>query len=52
MSRTKNPEWLFENQFTKEYYKGYFKITEPMFVKPREARWLRRVPGYTGVKDE
>lgn len=28
---------------TKEYYKDYFAITEPLFVKPREFKMLRRV---------
>jgi hypothetical protein len=27
----------------KEYYKEYFAITEPMFIKPREFKILRRM---------
>ncbi|KAJ4418196.1 hypothetical protein N0V85_001528 [Neurospora sp. IMI 360204] len=49
---TKNPEWLFKNQFTKEYYGEYLKVTEAMFVKPREIKWFKMVEGYTTVKEE
>lgn len=35
-SRNATREWLMETQITKEYYKEYFAITEPMFIKPRE----------------
>lgn len=27
----------------KEYYKEYFAITEPLFVKPREFKIMKRV---------
>ncbi|KAB5526426.1 hypothetical protein GE09DRAFT_1194569 [Coniochaeta sp. 2T2.1] len=47
---TKNPKWLFAVQFKKKEYAEYFKITEPMFVKPREFRWLRQVEGYTTLR--
>jgi hypothetical protein len=32
-----------QNQMGKEYYKEYFAITEPMFIKPREFKILKRV---------
>jgi hypothetical protein len=32
-----------QNQMGKEYYKEYFTITEPMFVKPREFKILKRM---------
>ncbi|KAI2624910.1 hypothetical protein GGR54DRAFT_541197 [Hypoxylon sp. NC1633] len=48
---SKDRQWLIETQLTKAYYKEYFEITEPMFLKPREARLLEPVgPGFTVVK--
>ena len=32
-----------KHQISKEYYKPYFEATEPMFVKPREFKILKRV---------
>jgi hypothetical protein len=52
LSRSKSPDWLFKNQFTKDYYAEYFKVTESMFVKPREFRFLKKVPGYFTAKKE
>ncbi|KAI1355186.1 hypothetical protein F5Y01DRAFT_200428 [Xylaria sp. FL0043] len=50
---SKSPEWFFENQITKEYYKEYFAITEAMFTKPREFQFLERVgPEFFMVKDK
>ena len=49
-NRSKNPKWLFQVQFKKPEYAEYFKITEPMFVKPREFRWLRQVEGFTTLR--
>ncbi|KAI1462740.1 hypothetical protein F4805DRAFT_8108 [Annulohypoxylon moriforme] len=47
----KDMQWLMEHQLTKPYYKEYFEITEPMFLKPREARILEPVgPGFTMIK--
>ncbi|KAI0881783.1 uncharacterized protein GGS22DRAFT_171867 [Annulohypoxylon maeteangense] len=47
----KEMQWLMENQLTKPYYKEYFEITEPMFLKPREVRILEPVgPGFTMIK--
>jgi hypothetical protein len=44
--------WLMETQLVKEYYKEYFEITEPMFIKPREVRILSRMgPPYFMVKE-
>ncbi|CRG89204.1 hypothetical protein PISL3812_06240 [Talaromyces islandicus] len=34
---SKPVDWLVQNQLTKEYYKEYFAITEPMFLKPRDG---------------
>lgn len=40
-----------QHQLTKPYYKEYFAITEPMFLKPREAHILEPVgPGFTMIK--
>jgi hypothetical protein len=37
----------------KEYYKPYFAVTEPMFVKPREFKILKRVgPPYIVSRPE
>lgn len=41
--RKATKEWLFETQIQKEYYKEYFAVTEPMFIKPREFQILDRV---------
>jgi len=38
-----SPEWFMTNQATKEYYKEYFKVTEPMYVKPRETKIMKRM---------
>jgi hypothetical protein len=32
-------------QIPKEYYKPYFAVTEPMFIKPREFEIWERFPG-------
>jgi hypothetical protein len=39
--------WADEQQvqIQKEYYKPYFAITEPMFIKPREVELWERFPG-------
>ncbi|KAI1270756.1 hypothetical protein F5Y18DRAFT_422255 [Xylariaceae sp. FL1019] len=48
---SKSPEWLLENQLSKDYYKPYFAITEPMFLKPREFQILERTgPDFFMVK--
>ncbi|GAM33747.1 hypothetical protein TCE0_013r00874 [Talaromyces pinophilus] len=50
---SKSAEWLLQNQIPKEYYKEYFAITEPMFLKPREFKILKRVgPPFTMFKRE
>ncbi|TID22843.1 putative C6 finger domain-containing protein [Venturia nashicola] len=47
-----SPEWFMANQVTKEYYKEYFAITEPLFIKPREFKILKRVgKPFLSVKD-
>ncbi|KAI0896610.1 hypothetical protein F4806DRAFT_433210 [Annulohypoxylon nitens] len=47
----KDMQWLMENQITKPYYKEYFEITEPMFLKPREFQVFEPVgPGFTMIK--
>ncbi|KAI0164446.1 hypothetical protein GGR52DRAFT_559881 [Hypoxylon sp. FL1284] len=38
---SKDTQWLVEHQITKPYYKEYLEITEPMFLKPREATILQ-----------
>ncbi|KAI0452918.1 hypothetical protein F5B21DRAFT_505826 [Xylaria acuta] len=40
---SKSPEWLLQHQITKDYYKEYLAITEPMFLKPREAQVLEQL---------
>ncbi|KAI0387162.1 hypothetical protein F5Y04DRAFT_78028 [Hypomontagnella monticulosa] len=48
---SKDTQWLMEHQLTKPYYKEYFEVTEPMFLKPREAVVLEPVgPGFTMIK--
>ncbi|KAI0842656.1 hypothetical protein F5Y06DRAFT_132281 [Hypoxylon sp. FL0890] len=48
---SKDVQWLMEHQLTKPYYKEYFEITEPMFLKPREAHvWELVGPGFSMVK--
>ncbi|KAI1467860.1 uncharacterized protein F4812DRAFT_459144 [Daldinia caldariorum] len=37
---SKDVQWFLEHQITKPYYKEYLEFTEPMFIKPREARAL------------
>ncbi|KAI1827995.1 hypothetical protein F4861DRAFT_237168 [Xylaria intraflava] len=50
---SKTPEWFLEKQITKEYYKPYLAITEPMFLKPREGLLLERVkPEFFYVKQQ
>ncbi|KAK3709345.1 hypothetical protein LTR37_010906 [Vermiconidia calcicola] len=39
----RSPEWLMTNQIPKDYYKPYFAATEPLFVRPREFKMLKRV---------
>jgi hypothetical protein len=41
-------------QIPKEYYKPYFAVTEPMFIKPREFEIWERFPGneWVAVKKE
>ncbi|KAI1118071.1 hypothetical protein F5Y14DRAFT_400990 [Nemania sp. NC0429] len=40
---TKSPDWFAKFQITKDYYKSYLETTEPMFIKPREARFFRKL---------
>ncbi|KAI1389469.1 uncharacterized protein F4822DRAFT_398454 [Hypoxylon trugodes] len=40
---SKDTQWLMENQITKPYYKEYFELTEPMFLKPRDVKFLQPV---------
>ncbi|KAI1759646.1 hypothetical protein GGR53DRAFT_131736 [Hypoxylon sp. FL1150] len=48
---SKDRQWFIENQITKPYYKEYFEITEPMFLKPREATMLELVgPEFSVIK--
>ncbi|EED12005.1 hypothetical protein TSTA_000770 [Talaromyces stipitatus ATCC 10500] len=50
---SQSKEWLLQNQMPKEYYHEYFAITEPMFIKPREFKVLRRVGApFTMVKEK
>ncbi|KAJ2995796.1 hypothetical protein NUW58_g1173 [Xylaria curta] len=37
-----SPESFIEHQITKDYYKDYLAKTEPMFIKPREAKFWQR----------
>jgi hypothetical protein len=40
-------------QLRKEYYAPYIAVTEPMFVKPRVIKVVKRVGApYTTVKEE
>jgi hypothetical protein len=40
-------------QLKKEYYEPYIRVTEPMFVKPRVIKVLKRLGApYTTVKKE
>ena len=34
---------MLEVQVAKDYYKEYFAVTEPMFLKPREIKVFNRV---------
>ncbi|KAL4786805.1 glycoside hydrolase superfamily [Aspergillus varians] len=46
-------EWLMGVQIKKDYYLPFFEATEPMFVKPREAKVVNRVGApYVTVKKE
>ncbi|KAL3451403.1 hypothetical protein BJX65DRAFT_219725 [Aspergillus insuetus] len=46
-------EWLMQVQLKKEYYAPYIAVTEPMFVKPRVIKVVKRVgTPYTTVKEE
>ncbi|KAI4097704.1 MAG: hypothetical protein LQ339_006683 [Xanthoria mediterranea] len=40
---SKGKEWFMTEQITKDYYKPYLAATEPMFVKPREAKFYERM---------
>lgn len=40
---SKSPLWFRTEQMTKDYYKEYLAITEPLFVKPRESQFLERL---------
>ncbi|GAB7340880.1 hypothetical protein MBLNU457_7235t1 [Dothideomycetes sp. NU457] len=41
---SESPEWFFEHQLPKAYYKPYLEATEPMFIAPREIKVLNRLP--------
>ncbi|KAI0858265.1 hypothetical protein F4860DRAFT_516996 [Xylaria cubensis] len=41
---SKSPSWFFHNQLTKDYYKEYLTITQPMLIFPREAELFERLP--------
>ncbi|EAU31651.1 predicted protein [Aspergillus terreus NIH2624] len=46
-------DWLKEVQLKKEYYERYIRVTEPMFIKPRMIKVLKRLGApYTMVKKE
>ncbi|TGJ85489.1 hypothetical protein E0Z10_g3232 [Xylaria hypoxylon] len=46
-----SPELFLKRQITKDYYKEYLAITEPMFTKPREFEFLERLsPEYSMTK--
>ncbi|OAQ60544.1 antibiotic biosynthesis monooxygenase domain-containing protein [Pochonia chlamydosporia 170] len=48
----KSREWFLENQLTKEYYKPYLDITEPMWIKPRTFNFFgRSSKEWTTVKE-
>ncbi|KAH8696492.1 hypothetical protein BGW36DRAFT_296760 [Talaromyces proteolyticus] len=50
---SKSKEWLFQFQAPKEYYREYLAVTEPMFLKPREIKLLKRLGlPFTMVKKE
>jgi hypothetical protein len=50
---TQPVEWLISIQLTKGYYKEYFAITEPMYLKPREFKVLHRIgEAFVTVKKE
>ncbi|KAE8420995.1 hypothetical protein BDV36DRAFT_292670 [Aspergillus pseudocaelatus] len=36
-------EWLIGVQLKRPYYHDYLAVTEPLFVKPREVKLLKRV---------
>ncbi|KAE8375361.1 hypothetical protein BDV26DRAFT_295102 [Aspergillus bertholletiae] len=40
-----SPEWLLGVQAKKPYYHDYLAATEPLYVKPREIKLLKRVGG-------
>jgi hypothetical protein len=44
----------YQVQIPKEYYKSYFAVTEPMFLKPREYEIWERFPEneWVSVKKE
>ncbi|KAI8959872.1 hypothetical protein F5Y11DRAFT_287692 [Daldinia sp. FL1419] len=48
---SKDIQWFLEHQITKPYYKEYLELTEPMFLKPREARILEPIgPEFSVIK--
>ncbi|KAI1650126.1 uncharacterized protein F4817DRAFT_279654 [Daldinia loculata] len=48
---SKDIQWFLEHQITKPYYKEYLEFTEPMFLKPREARILEPLgPEFSMIK--
>ncbi|KAF9893978.1 hypothetical protein FE257_008949 [Aspergillus nanangensis] len=50
---SESQEWLMQNQIPKSYYEEYFKVTEPMLLKPREVKVLKRLGSpYVMVKKE
>ncbi|CAJ2502581.1 Uu.00g099750.m01.CDS01 [Anthostomella pinea] len=50
---SKSTQWFAEYQMTKDYYKDYLAVTEPMFVKPREYHILERAgPDFFMVKTD
>ncbi|KAI1169681.1 hypothetical protein F4777DRAFT_596405 [Nemania sp. FL0916] len=49
---SKSPDWFLKEQITKEYYKEYLAVTEPMFLKPREGQfWELLGPEYHYSKE-
>ncbi|KAK5051495.1 hypothetical protein LTR84_003147 [Exophiala bonariae] len=48
----KDEKWFNEHQLTKSYYEPYTKVTEPMWIKPREMEFFDRVRGWSYVTEK
>ncbi|KAI0400635.1 hypothetical protein F4802DRAFT_584019 [Xylaria palmicola] len=40
---TRDPQWYLDHQLTKDYYREFLALTEPLYVAPREIEVFERL---------